>query len=101
MDRLELHKLLCDILGSDNVYYQPPESTQLKFPCIIYSRAKIDAKFADNKRYLNKTRYTVTLMDSDPDSPTVYKILDSLPMCSHDRHFCADYMNQDVYDVYV
>ena len=30
--RYELHEFLCEILGSRNVYFQPPESVKMKDP---------------------------------------------------------------------
>ena len=53
--RLKLHNILVEILGSGNVYFQPPESITLKYPCIIYGRVGIDAVHADNKLYKHKT----------------------------------------------
>ena len=29
--RLKLHEELCDILGSRNVYFQPPETVKMKY----------------------------------------------------------------------
>ena len=34
--RLELHEILCTILGSRNVYFQPPESIKMNYPAIVY-----------------------------------------------------------------
>ena len=36
--RLQLHEELCSVLGSRNVYFQPPETIKLTYPCIIYSK---------------------------------------------------------------
>ena len=30
-----LHKILKEIIGNDNVYFQPPESAKLKYPRIL------------------------------------------------------------------
>lgn len=32
-----------------NVYFQPPESVKLLYPCIVYKRSAGDTRFADNK----------------------------------------------------
>lgn len=97
--RLELHSLLVSTLGSGNVYFQPPESLQMKYPCIVYSRNRTDDKFADNKRYLHKKRYSVKVIDKNPDSAIPDKIA-QLPLCSFDRHYTADNLNHDVYNLY-
>lgn len=97
--RLELHEILCGILGSRNVYFQPPESVKLQYPCIVYARSQIDTKFADNQPYVRKKRYSVTVIDKNPDSGVPDKI-GALPMCVFDRHFTADNLNHDVFRLY-
>lgn len=97
--RLELHEILCALLGSRNVYFQPPESVKLKYPCIIYSRQRIETGFADNAPYKIDKCYELTLITSDPDSELVDKLL-TLPMCKHDRHYTSDNLNHDTYTIY-
>ena len=97
--RLELHEILCDILGSRNVYFQPPESLKMKYPCIVYERSGIDEIFADNSEYRNLKRYTITYIDEDPDSETPDK-LQAVRYCYFDTHFKADNLNHDVFTLY-
>lgn len=100
MSRREvLGGILRDILGSTNVYFQPPSTVKLKYPCIIYSINKTNEKRADNKLYLFTQGYSIKYIDSDPDSDTPAKIL-SLPMCSFDRRYTSDNLNHDVYNIY-
>lgn len=98
-DRLELHKVLVDILGSDQVYFQPPASVYLKYPVIIYSRKRIENTFADDAVYKQAHRYEITFIDKDPDSCIVGKI-SRLPRCEHDRHFTSENLNHDVFELY-
>jgi hypothetical protein len=97
--RVNLHYVLTDILGSNYVYFQPPESIKLEYPCILYERVRFDGKYANNKKYAKTTRYQVTVIDLDPDSDVLTHILD-LPLCSHDRHFAKDGLNHDVFELY-
>lgn len=97
--RDELHTLLKELLGSRNVYFQPPASVLMKYPAIVYSRDDIDARHADNKVYTKTVAYSVTVIDKVPDSPVIDKIAD-LPMCSFDRHYVADNLNHDVFTLY-
>ena len=97
--RLKLQNLLKTILGSDNVYFQPPPSVKIKYPCIIFTRNRIDQTKADNIDYIRRVRYTVTLIGSDPESSTVEKLLD-IPYCSYDRFFTSDGLNHDVFSLY-
>lgn len=97
--REDLHELLVDILGSRNVYFQPPESFKLKYPCIVYERSDIRTVKADNIKYTMQKRYTVTYISEDPDSEIPDKIV-QLPYCSFDRDFKSGNMNHDVFDLY-
>lgn len=97
--RLELHEILCDILGSRHVYFQPPSSVKMVYPAIVYSRNSISNDFANNLVYKQSLGYTVTVIDEDPDSDVVEKI-SRLPMCRFDRHFTSDNLNHDVFTIY-
>lgn len=97
--RLDLQTLLEELLGSRNVYFQPPASVSMKYPAIVYSRYDIQNTHADNRVYAQKTAYQVTVIDEDPDSEIVKKV-SMLPMCSFDRHYIADNLNHDVFTLY-
>lgn len=94
--RLELQNLLESILGSRNVYYQPPESIRINYPAIIYSRNDIDNKFADDIVYMQNHTYQVIVIDANPDSKIIDK-MSKLPMCRYDRHYTSDNLNHDVF----
>lgn len=95
--RLELHTLLKTI--ADNVYFQPPTNVKLVYPCIIYERDSGDTKFADDKPYNHTVRYTIVVIDRDPDSPILAKIA-ALPMCLFNRFYSADNLNHNVYNLF-
>lgn len=97
--RLKLHEILCDILGSRNVYYQPPSSVQMKYPAIKYSRSDIQNTFADNNVYKQSNVYEIIVIDEDPDSELVKKI-STLPMCKFNRHYESDRLNHDVFTLH-
>lgn len=98
--RLELHETLCDVLGSRNVYFQPPESIKMKYPAIVYSRSDISPTYADDTTYLTSKEYLITVIDKDPDSEIPDK-LSKLPLCRFDRHYTADNLNHDVFTINV
>lgn len=97
--RLQLQVLLKEILGSSNVYFQPPPTMKMKYPAIIYKRDNVDMQYADDKPYKHKTRYQVTVVDEDPDS-VIHEKVAALPMCSYDRFYTADNLNHDVYNLF-
>lgn len=97
-NRLKLHQALLAILGTENVYFQPPENVHLTYPCIVYARAQVDSKFADNNPYSRTKRYTVTIIDRDPDSP-LPDAVGGLPGSSFVTHFTKDNLNHDIYNI--
>lgn len=97
--RLLLHDILEEVLGSSNVYFQPPASVSLKYPCILYSRETAETEFADNNPYSYTKAYSVTVIDPDPDSVIPDKVA-RLPMCRHSRFFTADQLNHDVFNIF-
>lgn len=98
-NRLELHELLCETLGSRQVYFQPPSSIRMKYPAIIYSRSRIGNEFANDSVYNQTYQYSITVIDEDPDSEIVERV-SKLPMCSFDRHYTADNLNHDTFTIY-
>ena len=97
--RLDLHTKFEEILGSRNVYYQPPASVKMQYPAIVYSRKNIETRFAGNVVYMKSSSYEVVLIDRNPDSEFVDKIL-QLPYCSYDRPYTKDNLNHDVFTIY-
>lgn len=97
--RLDLQELLVEILDSDNVYFQPPNNVEMKFPCIVYHRESIDSTWADNSPYSLDNRYSITVIDRDPDSEVPDKIA-ALPKCAYDRFFIADNLNHNVFRLF-
>lgn len=97
--RLELQKILETLLGSRNVYYQPPDSVMLKYPCIMYDLDSEQTVFADNDQYKSSKRYMITVIDRDPDSFIPGKV-SKLPYSSFSRRYKADSLNHTVYNLY-
>lgn len=97
--RHELQTLLEDILGTRNVYFQPPANVQMQYPCIVYTRDSARTRFAGNAPYRYKKRYQVTYIDRNPDSEVPDKIA-ALPMCMFDRHYATENLNHDVFSLF-
>lgn len=93
---LSLPEVFKEILGNNNVYFQPPSSVKMKYPAIVYSRKKIDNLHANNEVYMQSLSYEVVVIDYEPDSEIVMKV-SRLPKCIHDRHFESDNLNHDVF----
>ena len=97
--RIELQYILESILGSEHVYFQPPESIRMQYPAIIYELSDIYTSRADNKTYRKVRKYTVTVIEKHPDSIIIDKLLE-LPMCEFNRHFETDNLNHNVFNLY-
>lgn len=98
-DREELHERLCEILGSRNVYFQPPESLKIQYPAIVYGLENIKTSHANDGVYLCRRGYGVTLIDKNPDTHMVEEIL-RLHLCRFQRHFKKDNLNHYLFIVY-
>ena len=95
--RIELHEELCELLGSRNVYFQPPESLKMQYPCIRYSISGMPSIKANDKFYLKTcTTYDITIIDADPDSDISTRILSHFPMARFDRSYTSNNLNHHV-----
>ena len=96
--RLTLDEVLASILnltepdGDRHTYFNPPPSVQMRYPAIKYSLKNINSDFANNSVYITTPSYEVTLIDENPDSEYVNKIL-QIPYCSFDRFYVANNLN--------
>lgn len=86
--------------GIKNFYFTPPNGTQMHYPCCIYELVGDSRNYADNIPFLRANRYTVTIIDKNPDSDYSDRLMDALPYCSFDRKFTMDNMNHFVHTLY-
>lgn len=103
MDRRpEFQTVLKNQFGSSvtpHVYFQPPESVRLVYPCIVYKLDDIPAVHANNKPYHWNHRYEVTVIDKDPDS-VLREQVKTLPTCRFARAFTSDNLHHYVFEIY-
>lgn len=98
--RLNLQNEFIQILGTRNVYFQPPASVKLKYPCIVYKIASRNDLKADDIRYRGMIRYEVTFITRDPDSETPEEMMEHFHYIAHDRNYPADNLHHDVFTLY-
>ena len=100
-DRLDLHNELVELLGSNHVYFQPPESIRMVYPCIVYERSGVDSEHADDSRYVNMMRYDIQFITKEPDTNDfIIKMLNAFKYCSYNRHYVYDNLNHEAFTVY-
>jgi hypothetical protein len=104
--RIELDDVLRVIInitdpidGDSHVYFQPPESIKMKYPAIVYSIDGLNSKHANDRRYASKTGYSVTLIDKNPDSGYVDRILE-IPYCRFNTAYPAEGLNHFNFTIY-
>ena len=97
--RKDLHNRLIEILGSKNVYFNPPENMVMEYPCIVYNLEDIELKKADNINYLVQHYYNVTLIHPNPVNKIIDAIVD-LPYCEFISFYSTDDLNHYRYRIY-
>ena len=99
--RLTLQSELEAVLESKNVYFQPPESIRMKYPCFVYEATGMSVKLADDTKYTKHMRYQLMYITKEPDTqPMIETILDHFKYISYSRHFIIDSLHHDVFDLY-
>ena len=94
--RLELDEKLR--LIAEHVYFQPPETRKIVYPCIIYNLERDNATFADDMVYRRGKRYSVTVIDRNPDSELPDRLADAFGI-QLERHYTADNLHHFSYTV--
>ena len=104
-DRKDLDEVLASIIdmtepdGDRHTYLNPPPSVRMRYPAIKYSLNNVDLTFANDGVYRTIPSYQVILIDDDPDSIYVGKIL-QIPYCSFNSFYIADNLNHWVFTIY-
>lgn len=97
--RIELHNELCGFLGPTNVYFQPPESMKLSYPCFVYSRNADFARRANNRLYLYEHNYQLTYITDDPETDMPLRLLRKFPKCRQGQPFVSDNLYHFPFDL--
>lgn len=96
----QLQDELKAILGSENVYFQPPSNLLMQYPCFVFTRGSGSQAPANNKTYRFTKRYTVTHIGYDPDDDIIDRVVEHFQMCKYDRSFTEDTLQHDVFSLY-
>jgi len=96
--RLKLHEVLVELLGSTNVYYQPPSTVTMKYPAIVYSRDGIGSKYANNNVYGTAVIYGIIVIDKNPDSLIPGKVA-LMPTAKHNSNYISNNLNHDAFTI--
>lgn len=91
--RLELQQKFEDILGTRNVYFQPPETMKMQYPCILYFKTSVPFRYANDEIYKYDQGYTVTYVDKDPDSELPFILMKSFRHSKIDSFYKSEGLN--------
>lgn len=97
--RLKLQKELEELVGG-NVYFQPPASVRLAYPCVIYNLAVGDIRRADDTVYTYTNRFELLFIYKQSNMEIVEKVLKAFPMCSISRIYIADNLYHYAFNLY-
>lgn len=95
--RLQLHDLLTEV--TEYVYFQPPSSDKMQYPCILYVQDGSSEEHANNELYQHAKRYQITVVDRDPDTEIADEV-QALRYSSFERFFAVDDLNHFVFTLY-
>jgi len=98
--RLQLDAKLREILGSDNVYFQPPPNVKMHYPAIVYNLDGNWTPNANNSTYIYRRNYSVTVIDRDPEKEWDEILTNELEYCKFQRPFVADNLNHWQFSLY-
>ena len=107
----QLMSELRDLLGTDEVYFQPAPSfsdegeqvvlTGIEYPCFIIKRTTAYQPRADDRTYLFRPGYEVTYINRDePDPEMIQMVMEHFQRCSYTRHFVSDNLHHDLFTIY-
>lgn len=99
LSRLEVHEILKQTTGINNIYFQPPENIKIKYPAIIYSLTDINKRFANDDVYNMYKYYQVIIIDNNPDSELIDKIA-SIKESKYIRSYVANNLNHTIFEIY-
>ena len=98
--RLELQQELEDVLGSRNVYFQPPESVKMKYDAIVYSLSNMRLDYADDLSYKRHKQYDILVISRNGDNQIADHLLDHFKWIRFDRRYVADNLYHDALSLY-
>lgn len=71
----------------------------MNYPAIVYSLDDIDPVYANGGVYLSTIKYSVIVIDDDPDTEIVGKV-SALPLCRFVRPYVSNNLNHYVFELY-
>ena len=100
VNRLELHDVLSSTMESNgetpHLYFQPPETVKLVYPCIVYRLAFMASDYADDDPYRILVTYDITYITRSPTSKVPTDLTRSHGF-TFDRYYVSDNLHHYAY----
>ena len=94
--REKLSELMEECGEEPRLYFQPPESVHLEYPCIIYHLKRLDKRNANNHPYFKTISFDITYITRDPTSTVPMRFEDE-PLFMFDRYYTAENLHHYSY----
>lgn len=100
--RNHLAKLFIDETGvlTPNLYFQPPETVKISYPCFIYHKISPNIQRASNSLYLFTEGYNVLWIDKNPDNQMNKRIYEEFDYVSSSSPYVSDNLYHTSFDIY-
>ena len=102
--RLKLDEELREIqeieLGYQHTYYDPPEEVRMKYDAVVYKKSDMNVRRANNKSYLIRDAYFVTVISRDPDTKVPHAIQERFERCAPGRPFVRDNLHHFPFTIF-
>ena len=83
-----------------NVYFQPPSTVKMQYPCIVYSYNIEDIVRADNLDYFSHDSYDIIVIDKNPLSTIPKQVKEAFKYSNIKKSYISDNLNHTPIKIY-
>ena len=95
--RLKLQNRLETII--EHVYFQPPDTIIMEYPCIVYNLISDNGYYANNALYKHVLEFQITVITTDAlPNETMTELL-QIEYSRFDRHYVADHLHHYLFTI--
>ena len=95
----ELRALQEECLGYQHTYFEPPESIRMQYDAVVYGLDSTNVRRADNKSYLIRPSYQVTVISKNAETVLPRAIQEHFERCNPGRNFVRDNLYHFVFTI--
>lgn len=89
-----------DGIDGVNLYFRPPSSLMITYPCVIYDLKVVDVRHSDNQVYSDGERYEVSYITSTQDDRNWTRLRD-IPGSRWIRNFNKENLYHHIFEISV